>query len=219
MAVVLPVGRFDAGPVVTAPATIGLSVLCAGATVLASASPELLSRGALVPAALWAGAPSAWPPGLTVASALVLHDGALHLLYNLAALWVFGPPVERRLGAGPFLALVLGLGALALVAQSLTDPASTVAVLGASGGTAALVGATWQLYPRARVSLALLFLTVPVSVRSLAAVWMAGELAAVTATAAGWAPAVPVAHTAHLVGFVLGAAILYQMARKASFHS
>lgn len=208
MAVVLPVGRYDAGPAVAAPATLGVTLACCAATAFAAARPGALAAGGLVPAALWGDAPSALPPGLTTVTALALHSGALHLLYNLAVLWVFGPPVERRLGAGRFATFVLGTGAASLVAQSLWAPGALVPIVGLSGATAALVGAFVVLHPRAHVAMVLLFLTVPMPVRVLAGLWMGGELAVLLAMAAGWEPMVPLAHVAHLAGCVLGAAIL-----------
>lgn len=161
------------------------------------------------------GAPGALPPALTFATAPWLHASALHLLYNLAALWVFGPPVERRLGGARFAAFVLGTGVASLAAQTAVMTGSDLPIVGASGMTAALLGAFLMIHGRARVSLALLFFTVPVPVRALAAVWMGGEFLTVAMTAGGWFPPLPVAHVAHLTGFVLGAAILRFQSRRA----
>ena len=208
MAAVLPIGHFDAGPPAPAPVTHFAAAACAAATLLATVHPEVVAAGGVVPAALWRGAPSALPPALTFATAPWLHASALHLLYNLAALWVFGPPVERRLGHARFAAFLAGTGVAALAAQTAVMAGSGMPIVGASGMTAALLGAFLVLHARARVSLALLFLTVPVPVRVLAAVWVGGELATVGATALGWFPPVPVAHVAHLAGFALGAATL-----------
>src|SRR6266702_3019297 len=47
---------------------------------------------------------------------MFLHGGALHLAFNLLALYVFGPEVEERMGSGPFLGyyLLCGLGGAVL---------------------------------------------------------------------------------------------------------
>ena len=217
MAAVLPVGAYDAGPATAAPITWALSIACIAATGLGVLRPEVLVLGSVVPATVWTGAPGALPPGGSLATAPWLHGSALHLVYNLAALWVFGPPVERRLGSARFAAFALVTGALALAAQAAFMGASMTPVFGASGMTAACLGAFLVAHERARVSLALVFLTVPVPVRLLAAAWLAGELLTVAATAAGWIPPAPVAHVAHLTGFVLGAAILRFLPTKSAF--
>src|SRR3989441_4173527 len=47
---------------------------------------------------------------------MFVHANLLHLAFNLLALYVFGPEVEERMGAGPFLRyyLLCGLGGAAL---------------------------------------------------------------------------------------------------------
>lgn len=47
---------------------------------------------------------------------MFLHAGVLHLAFNLLALFVFGPPVEERMGAGAFVTyyLTCGFGGAAL---------------------------------------------------------------------------------------------------------
>jgi membrane associated rhomboid family serine protease len=79
-------------------------------------------------------------------TALFLHYGILHLLFNLFALYVLGPALERSIGAGKFLFcyLVSGLGSsagvllLMLTLPRLVQPAQLV---GASGCVMGIVGA------------------------------------------------------------------------------
>lgn len=84
---------------------------------------------------------------------LVFHSSWLHLVGNLAYLWVFGMPVERR--AGPFsLAVVFLLGgALAHGILALRLPDLDLSVIGASGAVSAVVGACAGLYPLRRIGL------------------------------------------------------------------
>jgi membrane associated rhomboid family serine protease len=49
-------------------------------------------------------------------TAIFLHGGILHLLFNAYALWIFGPVVERELGRGRFLAIFLTTGLFASAA-------------------------------------------------------------------------------------------------------
>lgn len=72
-------------------------------------------------------------------TAAFLHAGLLHLAFNMGALYLFGPPLERSLGRPRFLALYLtsllagSLGALVLSPGALTVGASG-AIFGLFGG-------------------------------------------------------------------------------------
>jgi membrane associated rhomboid family serine protease len=103
--------------------------------------------------------PDAWRPFLLLPAAFspvamftapFIHLLPFHLGLNLVLLGLFGPPLERRLGSGPFLMLYLGAGLLAallhlaislLFQRGLNQPAS-----GASGALAGLMGAYTVLY-------------------------------------------------------------------------
>src|SRR2546422_2091275 len=54
---------------------------------------------------------------------MFLHAGLLHLAFNLLALFVFGPPVEERMGSRAFLGyyLLCGLGGAALRSEEHTS--------------------------------------------------------------------------------------------------
>jgi membrane associated rhomboid family serine protease len=76
-------------------------------------------------------------------TALFLHGGSTHLLFNLFALYVLGPPLERSIGAARFAAcyLVSGLGSSAgVVLLTLLGLIHTVQLVGASGCVMGIVG-------------------------------------------------------------------------------
>ena len=105
-----------------------------------SNDPDVLHRvGALEPDAVVAQA-EYWRLG----TALFLHAGFLHLAFNLFALYVLGPPLERSIGTIRFLAcyLISGLassgGVVALNEMGLVQNAQ---VIGASGCIMGVVGA------------------------------------------------------------------------------
>src|SRR3989442_1685105 len=52
----------------------------------------------------------------TLVTYMFLHSGIAHLAFNLLALYVFGPPVEERLGGGAFIGyyLLCGVGGAGL---------------------------------------------------------------------------------------------------------
>jgi membrane associated rhomboid family serine protease len=68
-----------------------------------------------------------------------LHSGLLHVGFNMAALFVFGPPLESRVGRARFVALYLA----SLLAGSLGALVASPAVLtvGASGAIFGVLGA------------------------------------------------------------------------------
>src|SRR5436309_11469144 len=77
-------------------------------------------------------------------TALFLHGGLLHLGFNLFALYVLGPPLERSIGTMRFVVCYLisglasGAGVVGLTLIGLVHPAQLV---GASGCIMGIVGA------------------------------------------------------------------------------
>lgn len=90
---------------------------------------------------------------LSVLSALFVHASWLHLLGNLAYLWVFGLKVEQSLGPFGMLLIFLLGGALANVIVALRLPQLETPIIGASGAVSAVVGAYLGLFPRRRIGL------------------------------------------------------------------
>jgi membrane associated rhomboid family serine protease len=96
----------------------------------------------LVPAAL------SLPAVLT---SMFLHGGFLHFGGNMLYLWIFGDNVEDRMGHGRFAVFYVLCGAAAALAQTISDPASVVPMVGASGAIAGVMGAYFVLYPHSRI--------------------------------------------------------------------
>jgi len=92
---------------------------------------------------------------LTLVSALFIHTSWVHLLGNMVYLWVFGMPLERRLGSvGMVLVFVLG-GALSNLFVTLRLPDLASPIVGASGAISAVVGAYLGLFPYRRIGMLL----------------------------------------------------------------
>ena len=92
---------------------------------------------------------------LTLVSALFIHASWLHLLGNMVYLWVFGVPLERRLGSpGMAVVFIIG-GALANLFVVLRLPELTSPIVGASGAVSAVVGAYLGLFPYRRIGMLL----------------------------------------------------------------
>lgn len=94
-----------------------------------------------------------WPPAVAggemyrLVTSAFIHYGLLHLLFNMGALYVVGPPLERHLGRLRF-AAIYALSALGgSVVVYLFSPLSS-ATGGASGAVFGLFGATFVLAKR-----------------------------------------------------------------------
>jgi len=84
-------------------------------------------------------------------TSMFLHGGWMHLIGNMWILWIFGDNVEDRLGRLGFLGLYLVGGCVATLLHLITNAHSPLPTIGASGAVAAVMGAYFRLYPRARV--------------------------------------------------------------------
>lgn len=93
---------------------------------------------------------------LTLVSAMYLHGGWAHLLGNMWYLWIFGDNVEDRMGRGRFLILYTLCGLISGLLQVAAAPTSSIPMIGASGAIAGVLGAYLLLFPKARVSTAVL---------------------------------------------------------------
>jgi membrane associated rhomboid family serine protease len=145
---------------------------------------------------------------VTLLTSAFLHAGWLHLLSNLLYLVVFGPPVERRVGAARFGLLYLSSGLVGSLAYLLAQPASEVPAVGASGAIAGVIAAHLVLFPGATLgSLApVLFLHVVESTPTLLLllVWLGTQL---LSSVASLTTSTGIAWWAHVGGFATGLAL------------
>jgi rhomboid family protein len=139
---------------------------------------------------------------LAVLVSMFLHGGWLHLGGNMLFLWVFGNNVEDKLGWFFYLLVYLVGGAVAMVAQVVSNPDSTVPVIGASGAIATVMGAYLVWFPRARVlTVFLVFFFIPFEI----AAWVVLTVWFVQQFFTG--PASNVAWMAHVGGFLFGVVV------------
>jgi membrane associated rhomboid family serine protease len=140
-----------------------------------------------------------------------LHGSIAHLFFNMLALYMFGPAIERRLGSSRFLSyfLVCVIGAalaqLAVSGNLARPPAPTI---GASGGVFGVLLAFGLFYPQQRIML--LFPPIPMPAWLFVTLYGLLELyLGVTGTSQG------VAHFAHLGGMIAGWLLLAYWRRQA----
>ena len=149
----------------------------------------------------------------TAFAAMFMHGGLLHIGGNMVFLAIFGPNVEDAMGRARFVIFYLLGGLVALAAQILVEPSSTVPTLGASGAIAAVLGGYIVLYPRARI-LSLVFIVFFVTIIEVPAVvllgfWFLEQLlfgASGLVNPGGGGGGI--AYLAHVGGFVFGLALI-----------
>ena len=138
-------------------------------------------------------------------SSMFMHASWMHLIGNMWFLWIFGNNVEDSMGHLRFLVFYLLSGLVAAGAHVLTDPASAIPMVGASGAISAVMGGYVVLYPRARVYTLFFFFVfvrvVPLPAWLLLAYWMFIQIASSALAPEGGGG---VAYAAHVGGFLAG---------------
>lgn len=133
---------------------------------------------------------------------MFVHGGFMHVLFNMIAVFFFGPPLERAMGGRGFIRyyIVCGVGA-ALTSVLLVGLIGTPVVIGASGAVFGIMLAFAWKWPDAPIYI---WGLLPVKAK-----WMVGflGLAALWATVQA-GPSGGVAHWAHLGGLVTGVVYL-----------
>jgi membrane associated rhomboid family serine protease len=159
----------------------------------------------------WSAVPAQIVSGhhwITVLTAMFMHGSWSHIIGNMIFLWAFAPEIEDAMGRGRYLVFYLVGGLVAMLAQVLADPHSTVPNLGASGAIAAVMGAFLVTYPRDQIR-TLLFIFVFARIRFIPAALLIGLWFLSQLFHAGSVAHVQtggVAYLAHIGGFVFGVA-------------
>ena len=140
-------------------------------------------------------------------SYLFLHEGWLHLIGNMWALWLFGDNVEDKMGAVRFLFFYLVMGIVAGGVHIFSDPGSAIPTIGASGAIAGVMGAYFLMYPTARIItlVPLFFIPLFIEIPALIylAFWLLSQVYAVLiAHESGTVSSI--AWSAHIGGFLAG---------------
>ena len=194
--------------------TIGLSLLCCFSLVVYSGLSPMMQQAmidilGMQPAAisqLLDQAFGSWwnSTAASIVTALVVHASWLHLLGNLAYLWVFGIKVEQALGALAMLLIFMLGGMLANVIVALRLPQLETPIIGASGAVSAVVGAYLGLFPRRRIGL-FLPLGVYLQFARVPALLVIGSWFTLQLLYTAFGPInAAVAWWTHLAGFALG---------------
>lgn len=174
---------------------------------LTTPNPDyFITTYALIPATVNFYNPVTLMPFLT---SQFVHGGLIHIASNMLFLWVFGNNVEARLGfLFPIFYLLAGVAGN--LSQFFFIQNSTIAMLGASGAIAGVLGAYFAMFPTHKIK-TLLFIFIFITIVELPAslllfYWLIIQLfsSAVAVSSSAEANMGGVAYFAHIGGFALG---------------
>jgi membrane associated rhomboid family serine protease len=161
-----------------------------------------VTRWSAIPAQIVSG--HQW---ITLFTSMFMHGSWSHIIGNMIFLWAFGPEIEDAMGRWRYLVFYIAGGLVAMLAQVLSDPHSSVPSLGASGAIAAVMGAFLVTYPRDRIrSILIIFIFVRVTfipAAFLIGFWFLSQL--IDAGTVADVQTGGVAYLAHIGGFIFGA--------------
>lgn len=142
------------------------------------------------------------PEPLTLITYQFLHGGWMHLISNMAFLWVFADNIEDAFGHFGFLLFYLLCGIAAGLLHTVMQPDSGAPLIGASGAVSGVLAAYLLLYPKARIWI-LLFMRIPLPISAFWALsgWFALQLLSIFISSGDEAQ---VAWWAHIGGFLAG---------------
>ena len=148
-----------------------------------------------------------FPSSFTFLTSMFLHGGWMHLLGNMLYLWIFGNNIEDVMGHAKYVVFYVLCGVLAALSHALTDPASQIPMVGASGAISAVLGAYLLLFPRAHVLVLLPGVGMTrVPAGMVLGLWFVTQL--VSGGMSVGAKGGGVAFFAHIGGFVAGMALV-----------
>lgn len=141
-----------------------------------------------------------------------MHGGWWHLILNMWTLFIFGSSLEGRIGRLQFLSFYLICGLCASFAHAYFNQDSTVPALGASGAIAGVLGGYATTFPRAKLTILILVVIIPlffkVPALFYALIWFAFQFAQGFIDLAGSSVGGGIAWWAHIGGFVAGLVLI-----------
>ena len=151
-----------------------------------------------------------------VLTSMFLHGSWMHLLGNMWFLWLFGNNVEDSMTRVRFVIFYVVCGLAAALLQVVTNPASVIPIVGASGAISGIMGAYLVLFPRVRVftivPLGFLLTSVALPAWAMLIYWAFIQL--VSGVTAMGGEGGGVAFWAHIGGFVAGIVLVKLFRRR-----
>ena len=134
-------------------------------------------------------------------TAPLVHAGIAHLLFNMLALWVIGPLIERSLGRKRYIVLLLLSTACSTLGPLLLDWGRGTTIMGCSGVTSGLFMGLLFYYPDHQIYF---WFVVRMKVKYAVWIFLAVQLYILMS------PEAPAAHSAPLFGAAAALAYLFR---------
>jgi membrane associated rhomboid family serine protease len=149
---------------------------------------------------------------VALVTSLFLHADIFHIVFNMLFLWIFGGPVENRIGTKTFLVYYFGAGlssaALQTIMELLARPGTQMVAIGASGAISGMIAIYLYrcFYSKVKMVVDPIFLPVRVHIPAapLILFWFFQD---VVGGIAGMSHFSHIGHWAHVGGFLFGLAI------------
>jgi membrane associated rhomboid family serine protease len=148
------------------------------------------------------------PTDATLVTYMFLHADIFHLLGNMVFLFVFGDDIEEAMGALRFIVFYFLCGIAGAIAFTLSDPQSSVPLIGASAAISGIIGAYLMLRPCAKIRVLLSYFVVKLSAYWVIGGWVILQLYQLAAQSDDG-----VAYWGHIGGLITGA-ILFPLMRR-----
>jgi membrane associated rhomboid family serine protease len=145
------------------------------------------------------------PPWATLFTSMFLHGDLLHLIGNMAFLWIFGDNIEDALGHVRFFLFYFACGVAATFAHGLFEPLSEVPTIGASGAISGVLGAYIMLFPRRGVWIFFFYIVRRVPAWGALGLWIGLQVLYATVLND---PQSSTAWWAHIGGFIAGVILI-----------
>lgn len=105
-------------------------------------------------------------------SNMFLHGSWMHLLGNMAFLWVFADNIEASIGHFRFILFYIMGGVAASIAHIYFNTASIIPTIGASGAIAAVMGAYIIMFPKSKIKTFVMVFVINISAFIFLGIWI-----------------------------------------------
>ena len=158
------------------------------------------------------------PSYMTLISSMFLHGGWMHLIGNMAYLYIFGDNIEDELGKIKFIIFYLFCGIFAGLSQALIDINSEIPMIGASGAISGILGAYLILFPKKEIKVFFWFF-VFIKIFKIPAMYVIGCWIFIQFFSLNNSEESNIAYLAHIGGFIAGIILIIIFRKKISKQS
>ncbi len=158
------------------------------------------------------------PSYMTLISSMFLHGGWMHLIGNMAYLYIFGDNIEDELGKFKFIIFYIFCGIFAALCQALVDMNSDTPMIGASGAISGILGAYIILFPKKEIKIFFWFI-IFFKIFKIPAMYVIGVWIFFQFFSFNNGQENNIAYAAHIGGFITGLILIFFLRKNKMRHS